>query len=300
MPEGDIVRRTAIRLHEALAGRALVDADLRWPGLSTADLAGIDVREVVSVGKHILARLGNEWTLHSHLRMEGQWFVQPTSANVRAVSHGARMLPERLRGRQVRAVLVGPEWTCLGLQLGMLDLVRTSDEGDLVGHLGPDVLDPEFDVALATANLTSREQAIGEALMDQRNLAGVGTLWAAETLFVERVRPWTPAGDIPAADVARLVERARRFITANVAYAVQSSTGERVPGRETYVHARSGRPCRRCGATVRVAMIGRPTRERTMFYCPRCQGGLAPTDDGAPQAPLGARRRGPGADVRRR
>jgi endonuclease-8 len=295
VPEGDTVRRTANRLHEALAGRALIDADLRWPGLGTADLAGVDVCEVVSVGKHILARLGNDWTLHSHLRMEGQWFVQPTSTDVRAVSRGARTLPARLRGRQVRAVLVGPEWTCLGLQLGMLDLVRTSDEGGLVGHLGPDILDSAFDAELAAANLGSHGQAIGEALLDQRNLAGVGTLWASETLFVERVRPWMPAGDVSDVILARLVERARRFITTNVKYAIPSSTGERAPGRATYVHARSGRPCRRCGGIVRVAMIGPPTRERTMFYCPGCQGGLAPTDDGVPQAPLGARRRPSGA-----
>ncbi|WP_028708956.1 Fpg/Nei family DNA glycosylase [Propionicicella superfundia] len=292
MPEGDVVRRTAIRLDTALAGRPLLDADLRWPGLGTADLAGAPVLEVASRGKHILTRLGTGWTLRSHLRMEGAWFVQPTPAGAAAAVHPARRVPGQVRRRPVRAVLMGPEWTCLGLRLGMLDLVRTADEGTLIGHLGPDVLDPGFDAERAVANLAAGGQTIGEALMDQRRLAGIGTLWACETLFAERVHPWTRSAELPAAVLARLVARARRFITAGVEQAVQSSTGDRRPGRETYVHARSGRPCRRCGRTVRVAMIGPPSRERTMFYCPGCQGGLAPTDDGAPLAPLGARVRG--------
>jgi endonuclease-8 len=77
-------------------------------------------------------------------------------------------------------------------------------------------------------------------------------------------------------------------MTANLPYAVQTSTGIRRDGENAYVHARSGRPCRRCGTTIRVAPIGPPTRERAMFYCPSCQGGLAPGDSGRPIAPLGA------------
>lgn len=290
MPEGDTVRRTALRLHTALAGQGLVDADLRWPSLGTADLRGATVDEVTSRGKHILTRLSTGWTLHSHLRMDGEWFVQATSDDAVTGVHPARRVPRQLRRKQVRAVLIGPQWTCLGLQLGMLDLVRTRDEATLVGHLGPDVLDPDFDVTLAAANLAGSGGEIGAALLDQRNLAGVGTLWACETLFVEGVHPWTPAADLPAATVERLAVKAQRFITVNVDFAVQSSTGDRGRNRETYVHGRSGRPCRRCGDTVRVASIGPPTRQRPMFYCPTCQGGLGPTDDGAPMAPIGARK----------
>ena len=88
-----------------------------------------------------------------------------------------------------------------------------------------------------------------------------------------------------------IVERAHRLLDTGRQHAVQSTTGSRRRGENTWVHGRSGRPCRRCGGTVRVAMIGPPTRERTMFYCPACQGGLAPTDDGRPQRPLGSGRR---------
>lgn len=289
MPEGDTVRRTALRLDQALTGRALLDADLRWPSLSTADLSGVVVAEVTSRGKHILTRFENGWTLHSHLRMDGEWYVQATVPT--KAPHPARGIPHRLRRKQVRAVLMGPQWTCLGLQLGMLDLVRTADEDLLVGHLGPDVLDADFAADRAAANLAASNLTIGAALLDQRNLAGVGTLWACETLFAERVFPWVPAEDLSVDVVGRLVRRAQLFITVNVDFAVQSSTGDRGRGRETYVHHRSGRPCRQCGDTVRVSAIGPPTRERPMFYCPGCQGGLAPTDDGRPAVPLGVHRR---------
>ena len=90
--------------------------------------------------------------------------------------------------------------------------------------------------------------------------------------------------------VERVVTRTHRLIDNGRRHAVQSSTGSYQLGEAHYVHARSGRACRRCGTTVRVAPIGEPTRERTMFYCPGCQGGLGPTDDGRRQAPLGSTR----------
>ena len=97
-------------------------------------------------------------------------------------------------------------------------------------------------------------------------------------------------------DLARVVARVHRLVDAARESPIQSSTGSRRKGEERYVHGRSGRPCRRCGASVRVAMIGPPGRERTMFYCPGCQGGLGPTDDGRAQRPLGATERGRSAD----
>jgi endonuclease-8 len=294
MPEGDTVFRTCSRLHEALAGRLLVVAELRWPGLSTAQLAGQVVTEVVPRGKHILMRLDSGLTLHSHLKMEGQWRISRTGENPSAIAARGRVEPRRRErldrgGRgsdDIRALLVTREWTATGLRLGMLDLVRTSGEDTLVGHLGPDILSPDFDQARAVANLSG---PVGAALLDQRNLAGVGTMWASESLFLEAVNPWADAATLAPEALNGVVSRARRLMTANLPHAVQTSTGIRREGENAYVHARSGRPCRRCGTTIRVAQIGPPTRERAMFYCPTCQGGLAPGDSGRPITPLGAR-----------
>lgn len=286
MPEGDTVFRTCARLHEALAGRELLAAELRWPGLSTAQLTGLRVVEVVPRGKHILIRLYSGWTLHSHLRMEGQWRIERTADGRRTPL--VEPVETGQRSDQIRAILVTEPWTALGLRLGRLDLVRTTEEHTLVGHLGPDILDPDFDLDRAVANLGSSVATIGAALLDQRNLAGIGTLWASESLFAQRLRPWRQSDTLTASQLFALVQRARRLMTANLPHAVQSTTGSRREGQTTYVHARSGRPCRRCGTTVRVAPIGPPGRERAMFYCPTCQGGLAPTDDGRPTAPLGS------------
>jgi endonuclease-8 len=173
----------------------------------------------------------------------------------------------------------------------MLDLVPTARESDLVGHLGPDVLGPDWDPAVAAARVTASTGFVGDALLDQRVLAGVGTFWGSEILFLERVLPWTPARDLDPARVVAMLERLHRLMDAARRTGWQGSTGIQRFGEEAYVHARSGRPCRRCGDTVRVAMTGQPPRQRTMFSCPTCQGGLAPTDDGRPQRPLGSGRR---------
>jgi endonuclease-8 len=290
VPEGDTVWRTARRLDQALAGERLTASDLRWPSLATRDLSGMTTLAVVSRGKHLLHRLDSGLTLHSHLRMEGQWRIEPTEG----------LTSRHLAGPDLRAVLSATRWTALGRRLGMLDLVPTDREADLVGHLGPDLLGPDWDPDRAAANLSAADGPIGAALLDQRNLAGLGTLWVSEALFLERLNPWLPASDLSAEAVAALVDRAHRLIDAARHHAVQTSTGIRRAGENVYVHARSGRPCRRCGTTVRVAPIGEPTRERAMFSCPTCQGGYAPTDDRRPQQPLGSSRGSSGGELRPR
>ena len=277
MPEGDTVWRTAHRLHQALAGRTITLSDFRFPEIATADLRGATTVEVVSRGKHLLHRVDSGLTVHSHLRMEGQWRVERVADT-----------PRWLRRADLRAAVGTDTWSALGLRLGMLEIVPTAREDDIVGHLGPDVLGPDWDPERAVQRLVASGTVIGAALLDQRVLAGVGTLWASESLFIERIGPWTVAAELPPATVETLVARIHRLMDASRHHAVQSSTGVRRRGEEHFVHARSGRPCRRCGNAVRVSMIGPAGRERTMFYCPTCQGGIAPGDDGRAQRPLGS------------
>ena len=134
MPEGDAVWRTASRLHEALAGRVLTTAELRWGRLGGSDLTGASTLEVVPRGKHLLHRLDSGLTLHTHLRMDGRWLVSPR----------AEVRPGRLRDHRLRVVLGTEEVFALGHQLGEVDLVRTADEHRLVGHLGPDLLGEDW------------------------------------------------------------------------------------------------------------------------------------------------------------
>jgi endonuclease-8 len=281
VPEGDTVHRTADRLHQALAGRVVEHAELRWPSVPDVDLRGSRTLEVVARGKHLLHRFDTGATLHTHLRMEGQWRVE----------HPGEPTRRALRRPDVRAAVLTSAWSAVGLRLGMLDLVPTAREADLVGHLGPDVLGPDWDPDLVAGRLTASDRFVGDLLLDQRVLAGVGTFWASEILFIERLLPWTPATDLDPDRVRAMLERLHRLMEAARRTGWQASTGIQRSGEEAYVHARSGRPCRRCGDTVRVAMTGAAPRERTMFSCPTCQGGRAPTDDGRPQRPLGSGRR---------
>lgn len=273
--------RTARRLHAALAGRPAHLVDIRWGGIDEGPLHDHLVVEVLPRGKHLLHRFGSGWTLHTHLRMEGSWRVE--AAGTPAAARG-------LRRPDLRVAVGGPEWTTLGLSLGMVDLVRTSDEHQLVGHLGPDVLGPDWDPTIAARRLAdaSAGTTVAAALLDQRRLAGVGTFWASEALFAQRLHPWRPVADVGGETIAALVDRVHLMMIRGREHAVQSSTGVlRADGR-SWVHGRSGRPCRRCGQVVRVAPLG--TGDRVFFSCPGCQDGLAPRDDGRPQRPLGSRR----------
>lgn len=283
MPEGDTVARTAKRLHQALAGHPLRRVELRWGELDGGGLVGAETLEVASRGKHLLHRVEGGWTIHSHLRMEGQWRLEAL---------GSPAADRGLRNPQVRAVLdagsVAQGWRALGLRLGELDLLRTTEEARLVGHLGPDILGADLDASVVADSLQAARRPLAEVLLDQRLVAGIGTFWASEILFVARLHPWQAADEVDRDVLTAALDRLARLMRRAVQTGVQSSTGELRRGRESYVHARSGRPCRRCGDTVRVAMAGAPGQERTIFSCPTCQGGLAPTDDGRPQAPLGS------------
>ena len=221
-----------------------------------------DALEIRARGKHLLHRLDNGLTLHSHLRMEGQWRIEST----------ATLSVRRLADDDLRAVLGTTRWTALGLRLGMLDLVTTSDGASLVGHLGPDVLGSDWDPVIATSNLAASASMIGAALLDQRNLAGVGTIYAAESLFLQRLSPWALATELPTTAVAALVERAHQLLDIGRRNPLQSTTGRTRRGETTFVHGRSGRPCLRCGTIIRLGMVGTAPQERAMFYCPTCQG----------------------------
>jgi endonuclease-8 len=278
VPEGDVVLRTARRLHAALAGRELTVSDFRWPSLATADLTGRMVTDVTAAGKHLLIRCSG-LTVHSHLRMEGSWHVYRTG------EHPQRRLPD------IRVVLGNAQWSVAGDHLGELDLVPSGREHELIGHLGPDILDDGFDLALVTAAIQKAgDRAIGDLLLDQRILAGIGTFYLSEGCFLHGVNPWTPARDVP--DVGGLLEKIRGLMVSNLGRAIQATTGNTRNGQREYVHSRSGRPCRRCGTTIRVAPLAVGSHQRVVFWCPFCQPGTVPTDDGRPPAPLGSGPRG--------
>jgi endonuclease-8 len=262
VPEGDTVYRAAAKLDRALTGHRLTLTDFRVPAIATVDLRGGTVIRTLSRGKHLLTRIDHQraWTLHTHLKMEGSWHVYPAG--------------ERWRRPEVQArVVLGIDGrTAVGFQLGVVELVPREAVADLVAHLGPDLLGPDWDEDRAQANLRAEpRRPIGQALLDQRNLAGIGNMYMAELCFTMGVNPASTVSEVK--DLRRLVRRAQQMLEVNKERAIQSTTGSLRERERMWVYRRDKSPCRRCGTPILVDMLGEPGRERAAYWCPSCQPG---------------------------
>lgn len=263
MPEGDTVFRTARSLHKALAGRVLLRTDFRVPQHATADLSGQAVTGVVARGKHLLLRTDGGWTLHTHLRMDGEWRLLKTG--------------DPLPNGPVRTVLETDRYTAVAWRMPVVELLPTEREHEAVGHLGPDLLGPDWDVREAVRRLQGNpEREIADALLDQRNLAGIGNLYKSEVLFLRGVSPFTRVAGVP--DLEGMLKRAKRLLEFSVQHGVQSTTGARKESEKNWVFERPGQPCRRCGALIQVAR----QEERLTYWCPRCQAAPGPPAPAGP------------------
>jgi endonuclease-8 len=219
----------------------------------------VAVREVASRGKHQLFRFANGYTLHTHFRMEGTWRI---FNHGRSWSGGQEF--------QIRAVLATAEHDAVGYRLPVVELLPTVEEDTVVGHLGPDLLGPDWDVDAALARLRAQpRRSIGEALLDQRNLAGIGTFYRAELLFLQGLHPRLPVEDVR--DLPRLLRRAQLMLFSNRWRVEQSTTGRLRSADRAYVFERAGQPCRRCRTTILTEEFGPATQERRSYWCPRCQ-----------------------------
>jgi endonuclease-8 len=256
MPEGDTIHRAARRIDAALVGKPIVAIETpqprhaldRWP----ERLEGRPVRAVDAHGKHLFIRFEGDLTLHSHLRMTGAW--------------GVYRRGERWRRARRRAWLVlrTAEHEVVEFDGPVLELMtdsRTRFDRRLA-QLGPDVLADELDERGFLSRLREDDQSrgLGEALLDQRNLAGVGNVWKSEGCFLAGADPWRRLAELPDDAVLRVVREIRALMRASV----EGHRGER------WVFERTGRPCRRCGTPIRAR--GQGDDNRTTYWCPRCQG----------------------------
>ena len=230
-----------------------------------------------SRGKHMLTRFSagpgdDGLTLHTHFEMDGAWqLVGP-----------GKQLPASFDD-EVRLVLRTDGPTAYALRMPVLELLPTADEGRVVGHLGPDLLGPGWDEQEAVRRLAADPaRPLVEALLDQRNLAGIGNLWAVETCFLRGVSPWTPVGDVDLPAALRLV---RRMMQYSLEHPGQVTTGDTRRGRTHWVYGRAERPCRRCGTPVAFRDAGGEPYARETWWCPSCQPGPYPSLDERPTRP---------------
>lgn len=264
MPEGDTIRRLADHLHPRVVGRTVDRSVLRHNRWATVDLAGLAILQVEAAGKHLLMRLGRDGehrlTIHSHLRMNGKW------------SLGVPRSTPPWRRRIEMWLDQGPP--LVGIDLPVLELGRPAAEPGWVGHLGPDLCAPEFDRDRAIANLAANpDLPLSAALLDQRNLAGIGNLYANEIGFLCALSPWTRVGDVRG--LALPVDLARALLPVNAAAGPQTTTGFVGRGREHHIYRHRGRPCPVCETTLEAADEADVPWGRVTTWCPTCQGAVA-------------------------
>lgn len=243
MPEADAVRRSALTLNRVLAGKQVTFSELRVPRYATVTLVGQHIVETVAVGKHLLTRTDAGLTMHSHRRMEGKWVTG--RADLRTGP-----------AHQIRVILRTADSAAIGVRLAMVEVAATTDEGRWIGHLGPDILADDFDPGLALPR-----RPVVEVLLDQRVVAGLGTMWAAETAFVAGVNPYAIGEDLSDA----LAHTRRQML---------SSVEGRRP--QMQVFERAGLPCRVCGTVIRAGRVGVAPYDRVTYWCPRCQPAATP------------------------
>lgn len=259
-------------------------------------------------------------TLHSHLMMDGTWRVFDRQQDDDAARPGRRRSrpsasPYRPRGQArrggsvrsaaeartrisadvsigqgshtIRAILRTQDVEAVGFDVKDVRLVPTPlEEPELVGYLGPDILGPDWDLEQALERLSAQpDRAIGTALMDQRNLAGIGNVYRVETLFMTRTNPWARVDSLPEGKLREIVTLAHKLLHLNKDRSMRSTVGQAPQGRPLFwAYGKDGQPCRRCGTQLKRGEIDdalltvdpAPSRTavqhlRTIAWCPRCQ-----------------------------
>jgi len=265
MPEGDTIFRTAAVLRDALVGRRITGARAQpRPGLrrvpDLSKLIGATVESVEARGKHLLIGFEGGLTLRSHLRMSGSWHRYRPGEPWRRPTH------------QASAILETAEAVAVAFNTPVVELLTDAQlrRSAPLTSLGPDLLGRTFDRAEALHRLRERSaEQIGNALLDQRAVAGIGNVYKSEVAFLERLDPWAPVRAFTDAELGGALATARRLVQANTRGGPRVTTGSGARGQGLWVYGRGGRPCRRCGTLVEQGRQGELAR--LTFWCPRCQ-----------------------------
>jgi endonuclease-8 len=274
MPEGDTIFRAARTLDRALAGHEVTRFESVYPQLTRLHqdhpITGRVVERVESVGKHLLMRFSGDVILRTHMRMNGSWHIYRPDERWQRPAYDMR-------------IIVGTAdfvAVAFNVPVAEFETPRTLAREGPVAELGPDLLSPSFDAEAALARLQARgTEAIADALLNQRVMAGVGNVFKSEVLFTCRVHPFTPVQAIDADRLRAIVETSRTLLQANVLDAspdaivtyrgFRNTTRRRDPAARLWVYGRAGQPCRRCGTPIAISQKGPDVR--LTYWCPDCQ-----------------------------
>ena len=274
MPEGDTIFRAARTLHRALAGHTVVRFETQLPQLARVDydtpVAGRTVERVEAAGKWMRMYFSGDLILVTHMLMSGSWHIYRP---------GEKWQRPRV---QMRVVVETKDYVAVAFQVPIAEFhtASTLARHRSVQKLGPDLLGVEFDAAEAAARLRSRpELEVGEALLRQSLVAGMGNVFKSEVCFASGVNPFRRSGSLSEEEAGALMGNARKFLLSNVTDAagdaivtytgMRRTTGRGNPSDRLWVYKRRGEPCRRCGTAIESRKQGEDAR--TTFWCPRCQ-----------------------------
>jgi len=273
MPEGDTIFRAARTLHRALSGKAVVRFASVLPALTRVHddhpITGRIVEEVRSVGKHLLMHFSGDLVLRTHMKMNGSWHIYRPGE------------PWQKPRIAMRVLVATADFEAVGFSIPVAEFLTPRElqrHGEL-RSLGPDLLGGDFDAAAALTRARERPaMEIGDALLNQRIMAGIGNVYKSEVLYACRVNPFTPVAEVSDADLTCLIATAHRFLVANVSTGLapmttytgyRRTTRRDDPSERLAVYGRARLPCRRCATPIRVKPQGRDAR--LTYWCPKCQ-----------------------------
>ena len=256
MPEGDTIRRLADRITGRFAGQRCLRTVTRDPRLVGVDFTGSMLVDADAFGKHLMIRFDDGRTLHAHLLMTGSWTVGPAAT-------------EPAWRRRVEMWMETGRLT--GLDVPILGVLQTANEDSIIGHLGPDLCGPELpDIDDITARVRRDPRAaLAAALLDQRNVAGFGNLYANELPFVVGISPNQTIGTIDGLD--DLIGMGAAMIRLNARRGPQNTTGRKLNLDDHWIYPKRGRPCPLCGTRLDGWAEGRSPWQRVSTWCPTCQ-----------------------------
>lgn len=259
MPEGDTIFRAAHTLRLALAGRTVTGFRSPLPAFREANLIGHTITAVEARGKNLLIHFDDGRALYSHMRMEGSWHIYRPGE------------PWQKPENRARAVLETEAYTAVCFNAPVVELLtaREVERHPHLARLGPDLLAPEFNWELALQGLRSRHDApIGEAIMRQDTVAGIGNVYKSEVLFLRKINPFTLVKDLSDQQLKDMLALARELMKQNLSGGPRT-TRHTLDGQRLWIYGRSGQPCRKCGTPVRMRRQG--LEGRSTYWCPECQ-----------------------------
>jgi len=275
MPEGDTVFRTAARLRPVLAGRTIEAARARNRDFPAGSLVGRTFAVVEARGKHLLMHLDDQRTIHSHLGMHGSWHLyQPGE-------------PWRKDRRQAALVIEVPDSVCICFFPKVLQILSPDQLRRHVHltRLGPDLLAEQVDEAEVLRRFRAHGSTpVGEAVMNQSIVAGIGNVYKSEILFLTRTNPLIPVGHLSDEQILKITQTARRWMAKNLT-GCPRRTRFALDRQRLWVYGRSGKPCFECGQRIQLRRQG--DLGRTTYWCPQCQ--AAPTFPESPAADVRVR-----------